>query len=525
MPRQLFVAGNPRSGTSALTRLLQASGLDVGDDLLPPAEANAVGFFEDRSFVDLQREMIATAVPPGGPSGPRWMRAGEADPRLLAPFQERARALVARRDEEAGTRPWGFKDPRTTMFLDFWTQVAPIARFVFAYRPPWGVLDSLSRLSARPYAGRSAAILEAWIAYNEALLRFADARPDRCAIVHVDAVARAPHAVVACADALLGGAGLLRPPATSTFVGSLLRRIPPDDLRAELVTAGWPRTAALYAELEARAELPAATGASDGAAVRDRGRGSGEVAIDVVGVGTPVEPEEGAHAVEVEVAGSSAEAVASALGAVTADDVAFVFDGRLRPGALRAAAAAFAEHRSVDAVLLLEGGDGEPAAGVVDPVALVRASMHVPAIAVSRTALERCGGLDPKATGAGMDAWAVAVAVMASGGGLRQVDAAVTGSRGPHAADERNAIRRHVVARHGELAASTLLPATDVLQSELLQRTTEIGELHGRVAEVAGQRDELAERWTACSDRLMEATARLGVLEPTADDGRPPTDA
>lgn len=507
----------PRSGTSALTRLLQAAGLDVGDDLLAAAAANPLGFFEDRTFVDLQREMIAAAVPPDAVAGPRWMSAGRAVPELLVPFEARARELVAARDAAADDRPWGFKDPRTTMFLDFWSRVAPRARFVFVYRPPWEVVDSLARLSARPYAGRFGAVMDAWVDYNAAILRFAEREPQRCVIVHVDAVAQSPQAVVELAARLLGDDSGLTVPPSATFVPSLMRRIPSSDVRAELVAGGWPAATELYARMEERADLPAASSAAADVPVVVGTPGGGEVAIDVVAVGRPADAHEGGLAVEVGSVPSPSAAARSGVTATTAPHVAVLLDGRLRPGALHAAALAFAEHPSIEAVLLLADGPDGPAAplapGPVDAAALARATRQVPGIVVSRAAWQRIGGFDEELTGAGLDAWALAVAVLADGGALRQIDAAVLDAAGLSAVEERGAVRRTVAARHGELYATMLLPASDALAGELLDRTTEIGELQERLAEAAAQRDELADRWRTAADARDAACAALARVQ------------
>ena len=58
-----------------------------------------------------------------------------------------ARALAASRAGGGGI--WGWKDPRTTLLLDFWDEILEERAFyVLLYRLPWEVADSMQRLGA-----------------------------------------------------------------------------------------------------------------------------------------------------------------------------------------------------------------------------------------------------------------------------------------------------------------------------------------------------------------------------------------
>src|SRR3954468_6979084 len=103
----LIITGMPRSGTSATARLLARSGLDVGSNLNPPREDNKLGYYEDVSFYDLDKEMIAAALDHSDVRHPNWMYAAELDPSRLEPFRARASALVRARG--SGGKAWGFK--------------------------------------------------------------------------------------------------------------------------------------------------------------------------------------------------------------------------------------------------------------------------------------------------------------------------------------------------------------------------------------------------------------------------------
>ena len=124
MTAPVIITGMHRSGTSLLAGLLHRAGLHVGDRLLRPRPANPQGYFEDFDFVefheDLLRSLGTTIFLSRRPS-----RKAEEDQ------VRQARDLIdARRDRPA----WGWKDPRTSLFLDFWYDLVPDAHFVFVAR-------------------------------------------------------------------------------------------------------------------------------------------------------------------------------------------------------------------------------------------------------------------------------------------------------------------------------------------------------------------------------------------------------
>ena len=95
-----------------------------------------------------------------------------------------ASALISERSAQP---LWGWKDPRTALFLDFWNGLLPGAGYLFIYRNPLDVLLSLMRRN-EPYMAGLLEGLEAWYAYNIRLLRFAAAHPERCILCSVGGV-------------------------------------------------------------------------------------------------------------------------------------------------------------------------------------------------------------------------------------------------------------------------------------------------------------------------------------------------
>ena len=54
----LLVAGMHRSGTSALTRVLDLHGVSLGSELLAAAADNRAGFWENRRVVDFHERLL-----------------------------------------------------------------------------------------------------------------------------------------------------------------------------------------------------------------------------------------------------------------------------------------------------------------------------------------------------------------------------------------------------------------------------------------------------------------------------------
>ncbi len=171
-----------RSGTSLVANVLREAGLDIGvngDVGLGVGQPH--GHFEDRDFYNLHEAILDA-------SGRSCFTADEASIDEIPPvFEEQARALVAARAE----RPfWGWKDPRTCLFLDLWERLLPRARYLFLYRHPVDVALSLwrrdtdSELRQDPWLA-----FLSWELYNRRLLALRDRHPERCFVAHAPAFA------------------------------------------------------------------------------------------------------------------------------------------------------------------------------------------------------------------------------------------------------------------------------------------------------------------------------------------------
>lgn len=203
-----IVTGMHRSGTSLAASLLESCGVFMGSRLMPAAADNPAGFFEDLDFVEFHREALAAH----GFDGDGW----EAAPltSLEPTWVARANGLLLPRQ---GYEQWGWKDPRTVLLLSLWAKLLPGARFVFLFRAPWDVVDSLFRRGDSAIRERPERAPSIWRRYNELVLGFMSKHPDRCLLFDSDAVAGQPLGFVQAinarfdADLALPASDLFRP--------------------------------------------------------------------------------------------------------------------------------------------------------------------------------------------------------------------------------------------------------------------------------------------------------------------------
>lgn len=194
--RPLIIGGMHRSGTSLTASIFASAGLDLGPALLGESESNPLGHYEDLGFLDLHcRALVSQGL---GIEGYTASAHGSVPTALEA----EARALVAAR-----MRPgvaWGWKEPRTVLFLDFWQQHLPDPRYVFVYRRPWEVADSLFRRGDATFVLNPAFAFDVWTHYNRLIVDFVRRHPSRCAVFEITQVIGDAGGTIATVQSRLG---------------------------------------------------------------------------------------------------------------------------------------------------------------------------------------------------------------------------------------------------------------------------------------------------------------------------------
>lgn len=175
----VIMTGMHRSGTSLTASLLQSAGIEIGDRLMGQNKGNDQGHFEDLDFVEFHQDVLQSQ----GICAAGWTNNTviKVQQQYLAIAQN---LILARQDKVI----WGWKDPRTTLFLDFWHQQIPDAKFVFVFRSPWEVVDSLFRRGDIIFGTNPNFALQQWCQYNQTILDFQQRYPEQCVLLEVASI-------------------------------------------------------------------------------------------------------------------------------------------------------------------------------------------------------------------------------------------------------------------------------------------------------------------------------------------------
>ena len=148
--RLILVLGMHRSGTSAITRGLQAMGVSLGDRLLPPGGDNPTGYWEDRDVFQLNVDILDSI-------GATWddlipITLDRVEALKSTDFLPRAIDLLQHKFLTAELV--GIKEPRLTKLLPFWIHVFRACNlqtdYIIAIRHPLSVAKSLAVRNALP---------------------------------------------------------------------------------------------------------------------------------------------------------------------------------------------------------------------------------------------------------------------------------------------------------------------------------------------------------------------------------------
>jgi hypothetical protein len=199
----LIIAGMHRSGTSLISNWLNRCGLPLGETLMGSAPSNQEGHFEDMEFIKLHEEILVdNHLPHTGLI---------EDPHIDISMyhMEKLKSVISLKNKLH--EQWGWKDPRTCLFLDTYKQLLPDAKYLVIIREYHSVVSSLlqrdfsdmeEKYLKRKFFGRmiwkyfrrerrlrsffgeqSGHYLKVWIAYNEELLKLIETLPQEAYLV------------------------------------------------------------------------------------------------------------------------------------------------------------------------------------------------------------------------------------------------------------------------------------------------------------------------------------------------------
>ncbi len=137
--RSCLVLGSGRSGTSMLAGTLYGAGYYVGEHLIPPADMNPKGFFEDEVINWINEDLLAQ-VTPDPLLGYSWRWLARVPVGTPIPTPSYIPDLIR---EQTVHSPFCFKDPRFCYTLPAWRPFVGDALFLCIFREPTRTVNSM----------------------------------------------------------------------------------------------------------------------------------------------------------------------------------------------------------------------------------------------------------------------------------------------------------------------------------------------------------------------------------------------
>ncbi len=141
----LIIAGMHRSGTSALTRVLNLMGVALPDNLIPPAEDNVRGFWESETIKQIHDDILESA-------GSCWQDISEFPPAWFASLtaQKYEDKIIQILKTDLSDLPlYAIKDPRICRLIPLWLNIlnklSTEVRFIIPLRHPLEIAASLKK--------------------------------------------------------------------------------------------------------------------------------------------------------------------------------------------------------------------------------------------------------------------------------------------------------------------------------------------------------------------------------------------
>lgn len=160
--KAIIILGMHRSGTSAIARVVNLLGAELGKHLMAPAKDNQKGFFEHEGVVQLHEKLLYTLGINWKDSGPlpeNWLESEAAD-------EARTSITTIIDDEFSETSLWAVKDPRQCRLMPLWQPLLEerniTPHFIIAYRHPSEVAASLAKRGDMPTESAYAC----WLSYT-----------------------------------------------------------------------------------------------------------------------------------------------------------------------------------------------------------------------------------------------------------------------------------------------------------------------------------------------------------------------
>jgi hypothetical protein len=186
MAKVLCLTGMHRSGTSLVASWLEACGLRIHDgNLVGSGIGNPKGHFEDRDFVNLHSSQLRFSRKKSN----GWKIFSNEEMRFNDSHLERALTLINTRNQNHYL--WGWKDPRTVVFLQQWKQLIPDLKVLLIWRPCYESVQSLLERSRKASSRDSIyhifplEAVKLWIYYSKMICRYKENNPNDTVLLSI----------------------------------------------------------------------------------------------------------------------------------------------------------------------------------------------------------------------------------------------------------------------------------------------------------------------------------------------------
>ncbi|MEG4529153.1 sulfotransferase, partial [Microcoleus sp. D2_18a_D3] len=244
-----IITGMHRSGTSLTASILQSAGIHIGRNLLGADQANIKGHWENIDFYEFHMNILDSQ----GLSSAGWTLQDNLE--IKEEFIDRAKQII---ENNALSSVWGWKEPRTTLFLDFWAKLLPEARFLLIYRSPWEVADSLYRRQDELFQSQPELAIKYWQHYNQKILNFYNQEQNRCLLANVKTIIQYQAAYIDTINHKFN-VNLSHPSPTAYDPLMLKTEVSSNSQQPTVIDYYFPEAIELYQELEGRAWHPEQT--------------------------------------------------------------------------------------------------------------------------------------------------------------------------------------------------------------------------------------------------------------------------
>lgn len=88
---------------------------------------------------------------------------------------------------------WGWSNPYSSLFLEFWKSQIPDAKFILIYDAPWSILDRSYQEFEATFDKNLHKFIELWSQYSQAISSFCSMYPQDCLLVSFDSLCYDPE--------------------------------------------------------------------------------------------------------------------------------------------------------------------------------------------------------------------------------------------------------------------------------------------------------------------------------------------